>query len=106
MKHCNGFIFFSGIFFLFLVISLVGQTNNTKEIKSIYPKFQSHNPNFIVTDSLSFYQQKGEWQKIIDEFWGKGLSFNEKKSVFNTFADKIQAQFPCFTDFPPLIGTH
>ncbi len=72
---------FSGILLLFLVISLVGQTNNTKEIKNIYPKFQSHNPNFIVTDSLSFYQQKGEWQKIIDEFWGKGFSFNEKKYV-------------------------
>ncbi len=33
-------------------------------------------------------------------FGVKGSRLMKKNMLFNTFADKIQAQFPCFTDFP------
>jgi len=61
-----------------------------------YQKYNNHNTNYIVNDSLSFYQRKSEWRQIIDEYWGSGESLQEKRHIFNIFADYIQDKYPCF----------
>ncbi len=44
----------------------------------------------------SFYKRKAEWRKIIDEYWGPGLPYQQKLQVFNTFADFVQTKFSAF----------
>jgi hypothetical protein len=46
--------------------------------------------------SPSFYKRKGEWQKIIDDYWGTGDSYSRKLSVFNSFASYVRTYFPAF----------
>jgi hypothetical protein len=50
-----------------------------------------------ITDSTpSFYKRKAEWKKIVDEYWGPGLPYQQKLEVFNAFANFVQTKFSAF----------
>jgi len=44
----------------------------------------------------SFYQQRDSWQQIIDEVWGPGDPLETKQSIFNMYADRLEALYPLF----------
>ena len=58
--------------------------------------YTNHEPNAIALSDSSLYKRKADWQRIVDQFWGSGLPRSQKEQVFNTFADYIQAKYPCF----------
>jgi len=51
----------------------------------------------IQSDSVpSFYKRKGEWQKIIDEYWGPGDTYTQKLYIFDSYVSHVRANFPAF----------
>ncbi|MCB9207337.1 MAG: hypothetical protein H6611_08555, partial [Ignavibacteriales bacterium] len=44
----------------------------------------------------SFYQQKENWQKIIDSTWGPGDTYEKKLEIFDTYVKALDDNYPCF----------
>ena len=96
--------------FFFLLISFV--VNAQLRQQNINPKFNLRSTNAmkdnvtglnenvltkIKSDSTPcFYKRKGEWQKIIDDYWGPGDPYTKKLSVFDTYVSYVRANFPAF----------
>jgi hypothetical protein len=58
--------------------------------------YRSAPPLAITVDTPSFYKRKAEWKKILNNYWGPGLPYQQKLDVFNTFADFVQTKFSAF----------
>jgi hypothetical protein len=44
----------------------------------------------------SFYQQKENWQQIIDSTWGPGDPYGRKMQMFDAYVKALDDNFPCF----------
>lgn len=47
-------------------------------------------PAPVAGDTLSFYKRKPDWKKIVDAYWGTGVPVQEKRDIFNAYADYIE----------------
>ena len=93
-------IFLLALFFLITNISILfAQVNQNRIFDDHVPvlvKPANHDPNFIKSTQMSFYQRKSDWQAIIDSTWGPGVPLNEKLTIFNTFTQALTANFDGF----------
>ena len=96
--------------FFFLLIAFI--VNAQLRQQNISPKFNLRSGNAmkenvnglnasvltkVKSDSTPcFYKRKGEWQKIIDDYWGPGDPYVKKLSVFDTYVSYVRANFPAF----------
>ena len=76
--------------------SLQAQEGGVFQWSKIRPTRPSSAPPVITDSTPSFYKRKAEWKKIIDEYWGPGVPVQEKRSIFNRYADYIQRYFTAF----------
>jgi len=57
-----------------------------------------HNPEHI-TKKPGHYTRE-DWQEVIDDTWGWGLSKTQKRLILNAFWETIDEEFACFVNHP------
>ena len=87
--------------FLFLLVMQIcfAQNFDVGKYQDNEPRkimISSHDPNFKSFPEKSFYNQKADWQYIIDTTWGEGLPLAQKQQIFNTFTTSISNSFDGF----------
>ena len=93
----SGFLF--GIIFALGYLNILSQEVNEiilPDEKPVKIFASTHDPNLKSSPEKSFYQQKSDWQYIIDTTWGPGLSLSKKQQIFNTYAANLDAKFSGF----------
>ena len=84
-------------YFSVLAVSLYGQKENPKNTFERFSyavsKTNAEFKNIIKKKGLL---TKDEWQALIDERWGKGLSTSEKLSIFDKFWNRIDQYYAGF----------
>ena len=59
--------------------------------------YTNHEVNTRALVDSSLYKRRSDWQRIVDQFWGPGLSRSQKQQVFDTFVNYIHDVFPGFS---------
>jgi hypothetical protein len=92
-------ILFLLILFVFCYPKILAQDYNIESYRDNEPRkaiINTHDPNLKSFPEKSFYQQKADWQYIIDTTWGPGLPLAQKQQIFNTFTSNIRNSFDGF----------
>ena len=92
-------LFFCFILFSFLWITILPQNHKIRPVhenpqKALFT--HSNDNNLSHFPKKSFYQSKDDWQYIIDTTWGPGLPLADKQDIFNSFTQKLDAEFDGF----------